>query len=313
MLNITYLGKITIAEHGGVVRQILGKLKGAPISNEMFTQRLNDVDATAQVEDDAYTRSLKDFNVDRLKNEDDLTDHYVKATRAILGGHTQLPESEPNYQKARELVQVFKDYDFSPSDTYTAEAEKIRNMNQIFQTRLADLQTLGVADYWAKTVEHALNMEQLLSQRFDDVASRVVGETKTARANTDQAIKAMYELLAAMNVMMPSAELSALISQLDAIEAYANQYYLGKGGSNGTGKGSNNGSNSGTNSGAGTGSDAGTGTGSGSADAGANGGSGSTGDSGDTGSTGGSGDNSGSGGTTTDPGTGGGTHFGDEG
>ncbi len=66
----------------------------------------------------------------------------------------------------------------------------------------------------------------------------MVGEVKTARANTDNAIKAMYELLAAMKVMMPSAELDNLISQLDAIEAYAWQYYLnGKGGSNGTGTG----------------------------------------------------------------------------
>jgi hypothetical protein len=245
-LAITYLGKVTIAEHGGIVRQILGKLQGASISNEMFTQRLNDVDSAAQAEDDAYTRSLKDFNSDRLKAEDDIVDSYVKAVRAILNGYAELPESEPNRQKAVELVRVFKDYNFSPSDTYTAEAEKIRNMNQVYQTRTADLQALGVADYWAQAVTHAANVEQLLSQRFDDVAARVVGEMKTARANTDNAIKAMYELLAAMKVMMPSTELNNLISQLDAIETYAWQYYLGgKGGSTSSGGGTTD--NPGTN------------------------------------------------------------------
>ena len=122
-LAITYLGKVTIAEHGGIVRQILGKLQGASISNEMFTQRLNDVASAVQAEDDAYTRSLKDFNSDRLKAEDDIVDSYVKAVRAILNGYAELPESEPNRQKAVELVRVFKDYNFSPSDTYTAEAE----------------------------------------------------------------------------------------------------------------------------------------------------------------------------------------------
>ena len=237
-LGTTYLGKVTTAEHGGVVRQIVGKLHGASISNEMYTQRLNDVDSTAQAEDDAYTHSLKDFNSDRLHNEDDITDMYVKAVRAIFGGYAELPDSEPNRQKAVELLRVFKDYNFSPSDSYTAEAEKIRNMNQVFQTRTADLQALGVADYWAQAVTHAANMEQLLSQRFDDIATRVVGEMKTARANTDNAIKAMYELLAAMKVMMPSAELNNLISQLDAIEAYAWQYYLGgKGSSSSSGSG----------------------------------------------------------------------------
>ena len=237
-LATTFLTKVTIAEHGGLVRQIAGKLHGASISNEMFTQRLSDVDSTSQAEDEAYTHSQKDFNSNRLKEEDGIVDKLVKAVRAIFNGYAELPEDEPNRQKGIELSQVFKDYNFSPSDTYTAEAEKIRNMNQVFQARIADLQALGVADYWAKAVTHAANVEQLLSQRFDDIASRVVGEVKTARANTDNAIKAMYELLAAMKVMMPSAELDNLISQLDAIEAYAWQYYLnGKGGSNGTGTG----------------------------------------------------------------------------
>lgn len=237
-LATTFLTKVTIAEHGGLVRQIAGKLHGASISNEMFTQRLSDVDSTSQAEDEAYTHSQKDFNSNRLKEEDGIVDKLVKAVRAILNGYAELPEDEPNRQKGVELAQVFKDYNFSPSDTYTAEAEKIRNMNQVFQARIADLQALGVADYWAKAVTHAATMEQLLSQRFDDIAARVVGEVKTARANTDNAIKAMYELLAAMKVMMPSAELDNLISQLDAIEAYAWQYYLnGKGGSNGTGTG----------------------------------------------------------------------------
>lgn len=237
-LATTFLTKVTIAEHGGLVRQIAGKLHGASISNEMFTQRLSDVDSTSQAEDDAYTHSQKDFNSNRLKEEDGIVDKLAKAVRAILNGYAELPEDEPNRQKGVELSQVFKDYNFSPSDTYTAEAEKIRNMNQVFQARIADLQALGVADYWAKAVTHAANVEQLLSQRFDDIAARVVGEVKTARTNTDNAIKAMYELLAAMKVMMPSAELDNLISQLDAIEAYAWQYYLnGKGGSNGTGTG----------------------------------------------------------------------------
>jgi hypothetical protein len=237
-LNTSYLRDVTTAEHGGLVRQILGKLQGVSISNEMFTQRRNDVASAAQAEDDAYTRSLKDFNSDRLREEDSIVDCYVKAVRAILNGHIELPASEPKRQKAVELVRVFKDYNFSPSDTYTAEAEKIRNMNQVYQTRTADLQALGVADYWAQAVTHAANVEQLLSQRFDDVAARVVGEMKTARANTDNAIKAMYELLAAMKVMMPSTELNNLISQLDAIEAYAWQYYLGgKGGSTSSGGG----------------------------------------------------------------------------
>lgn len=226
-LTTSYLTRLSVAEHDGTTRQILGKLQGSSIDNEVFLQSVAGVAACSQAEDDAYTRSLKDFNSDRLKKEDEDCDCYTKAVRAILNGYTQLPDSEPKKQTGLELVQVFKDYNFSPSDTYTSEADKIRNMNQVYQTRIADLQALGIAEYWAQAVAHAANMEQLLSQRFDDIAARVVGELKTARANTDAAIKKAYEVISAMNIMTPSTAISDLIAQLEAIETYAWQYYLG--------------------------------------------------------------------------------------
>ncbi|MBO7067559.1 MAG: hypothetical protein J6W52_02605 [Bacteroidaceae bacterium] len=225
-LATNYLAKVSVAEHDGLVRQILGKLQASGISNEMFLQRLTAYAARVEEEDEAYRQSQKDFDSDRLKDEDSVLDMYVKAVRAILNGHAEIPAAEPNHQLAIELIQVFKDYKFSPSDTYTAEADKVRNMNQVFQGRLADLETLGVKDYWTQAVARAANVEQLLSQRFNTIAAQQVGAVKTARANTDQALKAMYELLSAMNVMMPSTALTDLIAQLDAIESYACQYYL---------------------------------------------------------------------------------------
>lgn len=212
-LAINYLSKVSVAEHDGLVRQILGKLQASGISHEMFIQRLAAYAARVAEEDEAYRQSQKDFTSDRLKSEDDLCDMYAKAVRAILNGHAEIPESEPNRQLAVELLQVFKDYKFSPSDTYTAEADKVRNMNQVFQTRLADLETLGVKDYWTQVVAHATNVEQLLAQRFDALAAQSAGAMKTARTNTDQALKSVYELLAAMNVMAPSAELTSLITE----------------------------------------------------------------------------------------------------
>ena len=258
-LTTSFLTRLSVAEHDGVTRQILGKLQGSSIDNEVFLQSVAGVATCSQAEDDAYTRSLKDFNSDRLKKEDEACDCYTKAVRAILNGYTQLPDSEPKKQTGLELVQVFKDYNFSPSDTYTSEADKIRNMNQVYQTRLADLQALGVAEYWAQAVAHAANMEQLLSQRFDDIAARVVGELKTARANTDAAIERAYEVISAMNIMTPSTAISDLIAQLEAIETYAWQYYLGgrptSSGNTGStsGEGSDNENQGGTNQGSGTG------------------------------------------------------------
>ena len=66
-LAINYLSKVTVAEHDGLVRQILGKLQASSISHEMFIQRLAAYAARVAEEDEAYRQSQKDFTSDRLK------------------------------------------------------------------------------------------------------------------------------------------------------------------------------------------------------------------------------------------------------
>ena len=59
----------------------------------------------------------------------------------------------------------------------------------------------------------------------------------------------LYKTLAAMQELMPTAELNALITQLKGIELYACQYYLKEGA---TGGGSGTGTSGGTTSGSGS-------------------------------------------------------------
>ena len=90
----------------------------------------------------------------------------------------------------------------------------------------------------------------------------VNGEMKAARRATDLAIADLYKTIEAMNDLMPSAELTNLITQLKGIELYARQYIIKDGsngtGTGGTGTGSNDNDNDndnqgGTNQGGGTG------------------------------------------------------------
>ena len=50
---------MTVAEHDGIVRQIQTKLQASGITNEMFTQRVNDFVARVAEEDTAYRQSQK--------------------------------------------------------------------------------------------------------------------------------------------------------------------------------------------------------------------------------------------------------------
>ena len=76
---------------------------------------------------------------------------------------------------------------------------------------------------------------------------------KSARKATDQAIADLYKTLMAMQELMPTEALSALVTQLKGIELYARQYYLNDTpASSGTGTGSGTSSGSGTASGGGS-------------------------------------------------------------
>ena len=54
----------------------------------------------------------------------------------------------------------------------------------------------------------------------------VKGEMKAARRATDLAIADLYKTLMAMQELIPSAALTALITQLKGVELYARQYYI---------------------------------------------------------------------------------------
>ena len=143
-------------------------------------------------------------------------------------------------------------------------------------------------------------MRQYLGQRAQTKGEFVKGEMKAARRATDVAIAELYKTLMAMQELMPSEALTALMTQLKGVELYAKQYYIASASgatTNVAGGGtSSGGSTSGGSTGGGTSSGGGTGT------ITPGGGSSSGGDTG--GDNGGSGSGGTTGGGTTPPGGG---------
>ena len=75
----------------------------------------------------------------------------------------------------------------------------------------------------------AQQVRYLLGERAKTKGEFVKGELKAARRQTDLAIADLYRVINAMNDLMPSAELTALITQLKGFERYAREYLLPKG------------------------------------------------------------------------------------
>ena len=128
-LTTNYLSRLSNANHDGVTQQIDDRFAEFETDNQMFITARNAVHQARQAEDTAYKRfSGKDFASDDLKREDALEDKYMSTALGILNGLLYLPETEPMRRKAQQARQVLKDFNFSTSDGFEAEARKVLDL-----------------------------------------------------------------------------------------------------------------------------------------------------------------------------------------
>lgn len=135
--------------------------------------------------------------------------------------------SEPSAELAR---QVFRDFHFSTTDGFEAEARKTVNMYQEWTTPgKYDLDALAVRPWMEKAYEQAQKVLGLVAVRVDNESAKVKGELATARRATDEAIRKAYDVVNALSVLAPTAELTALTTVLLGIEERAKLYYISGG------------------------------------------------------------------------------------
>ena len=230
-LTTSYLAQLSNANHDGVTQQICDRLTGFTTDNAMLTAAIADVTAARQAEDTAFKRfSGKDFASDDLKREDALEDKYMSAALGILNGLLYLPDTEPIYRKAQLARQVFRDFNFSTSAGFEAEARNVLNMAQQWAAATEyELVELGIEAWVQKAVVQANKVLQLVAVRVDHESAKVKGELATARKATDEAIRKAYDVLNALTVLQPSTALNDLLVLLFAIEDRAKMYYISGG------------------------------------------------------------------------------------
>ena len=252
-LNYGWLADLPNPHHDGTTQQIDDHVQAFETDNAVFNQKRTALHQARQTEDEVWLKSQRDAVVPLLDAADKTQDGYVSAARYILMAHGGLPDTEPTKQEAAVCLQVYKDFKFRTDDAYGAEADKIIQMQQNLQPHQAFLEQIGAWTFFTKAVAAAQQVRQYLSQCAQTKGEFVKGEMKTARKATDQAIADLYKTLMAMQELMPTEALSALVTQLKGIELYARQYYLNDTpASSGTGTGSGSSSGSGTASGGGS-------------------------------------------------------------
>lgn len=221
-----YLRGLSNANHFGVVTQIDNNFANFETDNQVFVKAIAAVHEAVVAEDLAYKRTQKDWNVDRLKAADEVLDDYMIALRSILAGYAAMPDAEAMKQPAKELLQLWKDFNFKTNDSYSGETSKVLNIVQEVQKKQAQAEAMGVWTYFQKAAQQARVVQDLLDLRFNELSSRTVGELKAAREATDAAVKQCFMVLNSLQVLLPSDDVTALCKKLKAIEDYAKQYYL---------------------------------------------------------------------------------------
>ena len=228
-LNTAWLAELSNAHHDGTTQQIDDFSQAFETDNAVFIQKRTAVHQARQREDEVWFSTQRDPVVPRLVDADKRQDCYSTAARYIINAHASLPDDEPTKAEAKECEQVFKDIKFSTRDAYGAESDKIIQMQQVLQSHEAFLTSIGAWTFYTKAVAAAQLVRQLLGERALTLGEFVKGEMKSARRATDLAIADLYKIIMAMMELMPSAELTALYTQLKGIELYARQYYLSDG------------------------------------------------------------------------------------
>lgn len=208
-----------------------------------------------QALDTAYLNTKKSFNTDAMKKADEKRDKFASAVKNILMALLYLPEEHADYQKAKELYQVFKDFNYANNDSYTGQSAKVMNMQQVFAQRQADMEALHIWDYWQVVVEQTAIVRQYFSDRNAEYADRVKGEMVAARERYVTAYRNLNNMLGAMLILAPSEALNTIVRRLNALCDYCKQYYSSAASSSSSSSSSS--SNAGGNQGGGTQTDGG--------------------------------------------------------
>ncbi len=207
----------------------------APAGQPLFASRKEAFYNAILAEDAAYKPSPKDFVTVDMKGADDKRDDYMTAVRTILLGYTYLPEDNPLKRKGMEMYQVFKDFKFTTGDSYTGQSVKMDNMMQVFEQHQAKLESLGVWSLIQSAMEYNEQVKAYFATRIENLADRVVGQMRDARAALDSAYQALCEVIDAMLVLAPSEELSTIERRMNALVDYYKQYYIRNSSSSGSG------------------------------------------------------------------------------
>ncbi len=156
-----------------------------------------------------YKASQKSLLTDAIRKKDEARDAiaYVIEHQARLWAE-KLPDEEYSI-RGRRVYQVFKDFQFRPSEALVAENAKIVNMEQRFaEPELAgDLAAMGLLELNQQMASLTEEIAQLMAQRNEERSAITPGEIKKSRDALEEHYRQFITFLNAVLELHPEESL----------------------------------------------------------------------------------------------------------
>lgn len=229
-LTTSYLCMLTNADHYGVIRHIVDYLENDASTelaeSEQYIASFNSLMTAHNTEVDAYLKIRKDYTSDELKAKYKEMMGYMSAVRYTIMGQTYLPEGQTNKTVADKLLLIIKSFKLDSKDGYETNSSKVDNIVDDLNKHEDLLTSLNIKTLVAQLGAACNTVRGLLKQRIQNEASRVKGLMKYTRAQTDDAIQRVFDIINAINTLTPTDALKANIDFLVSLETRAKQYYI---------------------------------------------------------------------------------------
>ncbi|MCR5697988.1 MAG: hypothetical protein K6G73_13540 [Marinilabiliaceae bacterium] len=178
----------------------------------------------------AYKQSTKSFLTETIAEKDAARDKITQVIETVAQNWSELPDDD-DALRGRHICQPFKDFGYRRREALLAQNSKWQNIAQVFAKadQAADLAAMGLTTLVQKANTLTQEIADLMAQRNEDQSTYMVGEMKSARAESESIYPQLMQYINAVLLISPTdaLEQTAQYIQQD-INKVASQYQQGR-------------------------------------------------------------------------------------
>ena len=195
---------------------MLERVKNVPFIVEQMAQDLKEWEDAFNVYVVKLRLSQKSLLTDEIKKADADRDAAYRKYRKGVNAFVDFPVAD-KAEAARILSQHLRDYNIQTTWELTRQTGMFVNFLQDLASKFASyVKTLGMKPLVDILTESNNRVQQLIQERNDEKAGRIVGETRTARRESEQCYRDFVDVLNAFSLINGSAGFSDFIDQQNA-------------------------------------------------------------------------------------------------